>query len=286
MPGSARSVAPETRSLLRESGSRRPREEFALAPGSKNEENGSWYRTRAVKIKEESIVWQKKIVGVLLGAILGLVVAQGGAWAMSPTERINESTSILREMARQNDARYMGNLLRSAKGVAIFPSVVKAGLVFGGKFGEGILLRHDPAKNRWYGPSFIDMGGVSWGLQIGVSSTALVLVITNERGMEGFTGDEITLGGDLAVAAGPSGRSTEAATDGRLKASIYSYSMTKGLFAGLSLEGAVIDTRQDKNREYWKGDRDVERILKTSATDARMKSLVKALGEVIRTAPK
>ena len=229
---------------------------------------------------------QRKILGVVLATMLGLLVTGEGARAMSPTERIRESASILREMARQDDARYMGKLLKDAKGVAIFPSVVKAGLVFGGKYGEGILLRRDPAKNRWYGPSFIDMGGVSWGLQIGLSSTALVLVITNERGMAGFTGDEVTLGGDLAVAAGPTGRSTSAATDGRLKASIYSYSMTKGLFAGLSLEGAVIDTRQDKNREYWKGDRGVDRILKTAATDARMRALIKALDEVVRTAPK
>jgi lipid-binding SYLF domain-containing protein len=199
---------------------------------------------------------------------------------MSNQERIDQATQVVREMSNQSDTGTMASMLRSAKGVAIFPSVIKAGLVFGGRYGEGLILRHDAGKNRWYGPSFLDITGASWGLQIGIQSTALVLVITNERGMAGFTGDNVTLGGDLAVTAGPVGRDASASTN--LTASIYSYSMSKGLFAGLSLEGAAVDTKQDKNREYWKKDLSSGRILKTRASDPRMASLLNALNSLMR----
>ena len=185
-------------------------------------------------------------------------------------------------MAKENDSGAMADLIRSAKGVAIFPSVVKAGLVFGGKYGEGLILRRDPGTGRWFGPSFLNVAGASWGLQIGVQSTALVLVITNDRGMEGFVGDKVTLGGDLSVAAGPVGRNAEAGTDSSLTASIYSYSMSKGLFAGLSLEGAVVSTEYDTNRSYWKKDLDSRRVLNTRATKDAIQPLIQELNRQIK----
>jgi lipid-binding SYLF domain-containing protein len=128
---------------------------------------------------------------------------------------------------------------------------IKAGLVFGGQYGEGLVLRRDPATKKWYGPSFATVAGASWGLQIGAQSIALVLVITNDRGLDGFKGNNGKRGGARAVAAGPVGRRGELGTDYRLRASIYSYSMTKGLFAGLSLEGAAITVDRNANQVYW-----------------------------------
>ncbi len=211
-----------------------------------------------------------------------LAVTQGIAQAATPEARIADSAKILREMAKQNDASTMADLIRDAKGIAIFPSVVKAGFVLGGRYGEGLLLKRDPQSGNWYGPNFLTIAGASWGIQIGIQSTALVLVITNDRGMQGFMGDNVTLGGDLAVAAGPVGRSAQAATDSRLKASIYSYSMSKGLFAGLSLEGAVVDTDQDANKAYWKKEMSPQQILARRATDQRMAPLTREIANILK----
>ncbi len=215
-----------------------------------------------------------------LAVALPLPPAASPAWAMSTQERIDQSALVIQEMSRQSDTGTMASMLRTAKGVVIFPSVVKAGFVFGGQYGEGLILRRDPRRNAWYGPSFVDIAGASWGLQIGIQSTALVLVITNERGIDGFTGDNVTLGGDLAIVAGPVGRDTSASTN--LTASIYSYSMSKGLFAGIALSGATVDTKQDKNQEYWKRNLTSGRILKMRADDVRVQPLILALNKLLR----
>lgn len=191
--------------------------------------------------------------------------------------RIRDCARVLKDMSGESDASTMRDLIRSSHGIVIFPSVVKAGLGIGGKYGQGLLLKHDPYTNRWYGPSFVNIAGLSWGIQIGVQSTALVLVINNQKGIDAFEGDKITLGGDLSVSAGPVGRNAQAGTDSSLKASIYSYSMSKGLFAGLSLEGAVISTENDTNKAYWKKDMSVQQILSQRASGSKMVPLLKAL---------
>lgn len=218
-------------------------------------------------------------------AFLFVASAPGLALAnKTPEERINGAVKILAEMAGQDDAGHMTRILKDARGVAIFPSVVKAGFILGGRYGEGLLLKHDRNTGRWYGPNFVNIGGASWGLQVGVQSTALVLVITNDRGMEGFVGDKVTLGGDLAVSAGPVGRNTSASTDGSLKASIYSYSMSKGLFAGLSLEGAYVDVDENANKAYWGKTVSAREALKKRATAKPVLPLTRKLDKLIKSA--
>ncbi|NLY31010.1 MAG: lipid-binding SYLF domain-containing protein [Firmicutes bacterium] len=200
------------------------------------------------------------------------------AYAASPETIISQSTAALRDMAVEPDAGAMVSLLKEARGVAIFPSVVKAGIFLGGKYGEGLVLQRDQETGTWYGPSFITMKGVSYGLQFGVQSTALVLVINNDEGMERFRGSqEFTLGGDIGIAAGPIGRQAGASTDVQLKSAIYSYSMSKGLFAGFSLEGAIIETDHDANRNYWGRASSPEDILEFPAEGSKIKPLVDEL---------
>ena len=152
-------------------------------------------------------------------------------------------------------------------------SPFKAAIGLGGAYGEGVVLKHDPATGRWYGPSFMNIAGASYGLQIGVQSTTLLLVITNQRGMERFYGDKVKLGADVDIAAGPVGRSVGAATDVNLKASIYSYSMSKGLFAGLSLSGAVMSTDNKANASYWGAKANTRDLLNRSASADRARVL-------------
>jgi lipid-binding SYLF domain-containing protein len=212
-----------------------------------------------------------------------MVGLAGPAAAASPGSRIGDAVQVLREMSGKSDVTAMARLVREARGVAIFPTVLKAGLGLGGRFGEGLLLRRDAQTGQWSGPYFIELKGVSYGPQVGVQSTALVLVISNEQGMKGFTGDKVTLGGELSVAAGPVGRQAGAATDVDLKASIYSYSISKGLFAGASLEGSVIQADEKANRDYWGAALTADQMLARPAGEAAA-SLVKELGVLLAKA--
>ena len=132
-------------------------------------------------------------------------------------------------------------LMRDAKGVAIIPHVVKAGFVVGGRFGRGIVLVRQP-DGTWSNPLFVALAGGSVGGQIGIQATDLVLIFKTGPSLDRIVRGQakLTLGGDVAVAAGPVGRQAEAATDAELRAEIYSYSRSRGLFAGVSLEGAAL----------------------------------------------
>jgi lipid-binding SYLF domain-containing protein len=132
-------------------------------------------------------------------------------------------------------------MMADARGVAIIPSVIKAGFLFGGRFGRGVVVPRLP-DGTWGEPVFVSLAGGGFGFQAGVQSTDVVLVFKSEHGLGRVLrgGDKLTLGGDLAVAAGPVGRHAAAATDGQLRAEIYSYSRSRGLFAGVSLEGAAL----------------------------------------------
>lgn len=201
--------------------------------------------------------------------------------AEDPQILIAEANEVMFAMLLDKDTEVMGGLLKEAEGVAIFPSVIKAGLVFGGRYGHGIVLKRDRQKGVWYGPHFVSISGASWGLQIGVQKTALVMVIMNERGMKGFTGDKVTLGGDIAIAAGPVGRQTGVGTDGGFKAEIYNYSRSKGLFAGVSLEGSVIATDNEANERFWGGSVSVESILNRQSRDREVEALVRTINKFV-----
>ncbi|NMB47183.1 MAG: lipid-binding SYLF domain-containing protein [Firmicutes bacterium] len=228
---------------------------------------------------------QKTIKFLLSMVIVSLVMGAPAATAASPDTLIGESITTLREMADEPDAKTMANWMQKARGVAIFPSVVKAGVFLGGKYGEGLVIQRDPRTGSWYGPNFISIKGVSYGLQFGVQSTALILVINNEEGMESFRGSQkFTLGGDIGIAAGPVGRQAGASTDVELKSAIYSYSISKGFFAGLSLEGAIIEAVDGTNREYWGKAMYPQEILDTKASDSRVRLLLKELDDLMKKA--
>jgi lipid-binding SYLF domain-containing protein len=148
-------------------------------------------------------------------------------------------------------------LLQDAQGVAIIPNVLKAGFVIGGRHGCGVLLIRQP-DGWWSNPIFVSLTGGSIGWQIGVQSTDVVLVFRTRAGLERIMRGKgkLTLGADVSVAAGPVGRQAEADTDAQLKSEIYSYSRSRGLFAGLSLEGAALLVDHSANEDYY----DVRRI--------------------------
>ena len=217
--------------------------------------------------------------------VITLVIASSAFAANTiPEQIISDAKAMLKEISEQEDSSGMEDTLRGSYAVAIVPSMVKAGLLIGGTYGEGLILRRENGK--WYGPSFYNIGGASFGLQAGAQEVALLMAVINERGVEAFLSSKTTLGGDVSIAAGPVGRRAEAATDAQAKASIYSYSISKGLFAGLSLDGSVISISVKRNKEYWGESISAADALTKPATDKRITPITKMLDDLIAKAEK
>lgn len=165
-------------------------------------------------------------------------------------DRLKDSTDILNEIMATPDKGIPQDLLEKAHCVVIVPGVKQAAFVVGGKFGKGFAVcRRD--RGGWGAPGAVRVEGGSFGFQIGASSTDVVMLIMNERGMRRLLEDKFTVGADAAVAAGPVGRSTSAMTDAQLSADILSWSRSKGLFAGIALTGATLRNDLDSNKELY-----------------------------------
>lgn len=171
--------------------------------------------------------------------------------ALSEEEKnVEAATDVLKEIMAIPEKGIPPSLLRNAYGVAVIPGVIKVGLVVGGRFGRGVLVVRTRG-GAWSNPSFVTITGGSIGWQIGAQSTDVILVFKSRRGVDGLFKGKFTLGADAAVAAGPVGRQAEAATDVQLKAEIYSYSRSRGLFAGISLEGAALQIDDEANAAFY-----------------------------------
>ena len=184
----------------------------------------------------------KKLFSILLIFSVSLIAASA-----TEQDTVNRSANTIREFRHMPEKGIPPRILRRAQGLAII-SVVKAGFIFSGKAGEGVVIAR--TGRGWSGPSFIGTGGAGWGPQIGAQVTDFVIVLNSERAVRAFSkGGNVTLGADASVAAGPVGRAAEA--DVTPRAAIYTYSKSKGLFIGASLEGAVIGTRNGANERYY-----------------------------------
>ena len=164
--------------------------------------------------------------------------------------RIEKSMEVLKAIVDLPEEGLPEALLRKAHAVAIFPGVIKAAYGIGGQFGKGIVLVRS-GKNRWSYPCFIRLVGGSVGWQIGIQKMDIVLVFKSVQSITDIAEGKITLGADVSVTAGPVGRRAEASTDLDFEAEIYSYAKSKGLFAGISLKGAVLQVDNTANREFY-----------------------------------
>ena len=213
---------------------------------------------------------------VILLTVLSVALLTAGTLSAETQheKHIRYATELIADMRRQSDASDLGGTIRGAKAIAVFPKTLQAGIVIGGMHGEGVVLVRD-GKGGWKGPSFASLSGGSFGLQIGAKEVGLVLVINNSAGLQVFTGGKsFKLGGDVSIAAGPVGRDASAATDSRADASIYSYSMSKGLFAGVALSGSTINVNGDSNRAYWGKKTSASTALARAATGKKILPLV------------
>ncbi len=154
-------------------------------------------------------------------------------------DRVEESTTVYQALIKSKDGGVPASLLKKCRCVVVIPHVIKAAFGFGGRHGNGIASCKGK-KGKWSPLSFVKLSGGSFGFQLGAQSSDMVLFLMTDKSVQGLMGSKFTLGGDASVAAGPVGRSVEAGTDINLRAEIYSYARSKGLFAGISLEGASL----------------------------------------------
>lgn len=161
------------------------------------------------------------------------------------TSEAQQAAAVFTKIMNVPDQAIPQKLLDKAEAVAIFPGVIKAGFILGGRGGDGVIIRR--VKGGWGAPAFFNLAGGSFGLQIGAAKTDVVLLFMNTGALEGLLQDKFEIGGEGSAAAGPVGRSASATTDAQLKAQILSYSRSKGLFAGLEIKGVAITSDKDDN---------------------------------------
>jgi lipid-binding SYLF domain-containing protein len=183
---------------------------------------------------------------LLFGLGLASLAAQG-----EEARRISEAITVLEEIMDAEDQSVPRSIIQQAEGVAVFPSLLKGGFIFGGQRGRGVLSVRDPKTRQWSAPAFLTITGGSFGAQIGGQAVDLILVVKDRRGLEQLISNQFKVGADASVAAGPVGRDTGAATDVQMRAKILSYSRTRGLFAGATINGATIRQDRDANDRFY-----------------------------------
>jgi SH3 domain-containing YSC84-like protein 1 len=171
--------------------------------------------------------------------------------ADTASERLQESAVVLKEILSAPDQGIPRDLLNEAHCVVVIPGVKSAAFLVGGKYGRGFVVCRQDARAGWGAPASVRMEGGSFGFQIGASETDVVMLVMNQRGMDKLLQSKFTLGGAAEVAAGPVGRSSTAQTDAKMTAKILSYSRSRGVFAGVSLQGATLRQDLDENQELY-----------------------------------
>jgi lipid-binding SYLF domain-containing protein len=191
---------------------------------------------------------KRVIVAVLVFASTALLPAQP---ASDEARRVADATTVLDEIMAAADQAVPRAIMERAEGIAVFPSLIKGGLVVGGQRGRGILSARDKQTGEWSSPAFLTITGGSIGAQFGAQAIDLVLVINDQRGLEQLVKNQFRIGAAAAATAGPVGRDASASTDLQLRAQILSYSRARGLFAGVTLNGSTIRQDRDANERYY-----------------------------------
>jgi lipid-binding SYLF domain-containing protein len=196
----------------------------------------------------------RAFLSVNLAPLLALALLASPSTSGAQTneeKRVTDSAAVLETLVRAPDQGIPEHILERAEAIVVIPSLVKGGFIIGAQHGRGIMSVRDRDTNRWSAPGFIALTGGSIGWQIGVQAVDLVLLVMNRDGVKDLLDNEFKLGANASVAAGPVGRQGEASTDASLNAQILAYSRAKGLFAGLSLEGASLRVDRDANKDFY-----------------------------------
>src|SRR5580692_6439142 len=222
----------------------------------------------------------KKTISMLMMSLMGLVgtYAWAGSGHEDTVERMQKSVDVLSEIMATPDKGIPEEVLSSAKCILVVPNLIKGGFIFGAKHGRGVASCRTP--EGWSAPAFVSIGGGSWGLQIGVEGVDLVLLVMNEQGFQHLLSSKFALTGEGSVAAGPVGRHASAGPDWKMNTEMLTYSRYKGVFAGLTLEGAVIEQDNDSTLAIYGKPKTFRNILSGRvATPQSAEAFMKAVSE-------
>jgi SH3 domain-containing YSC84-like protein 1 len=202
-----------------------------------------------------------KVTSLLL--IGAFTLANGNLWAASgrqdSIDRLQMSSDVLHAIMAAPDKGIPEEAVSSAKCIVVIPHLVKGGFVFGGEHGRGIASCRTP--EGWSAPALVSLGGGSWGLQIGLEGVDIVMLVMNDQGFQHLLSSKFKLSGDASASAGPVGRHASAGTDWKMNAEILSYSRSHGVFAGVTLDGGVVEPDDDSTRAIYGRDHSFQDIL-------------------------
>ena len=211
----------------------------------------------------------KKAMSVLLMGLMGLFAtfAWAGSARQDSERRLESSVDVLHAIMATPDKGIPDEVLSNAKCILVVPDLIKGGFIFGAKHGRGVASCRTPGG--WSAPAFVSVGGGSWGLQIGVEGVDLVMLVMNDHGFQHLLSSKFELTGEGSVAAGPVGRHASAGTDWKMNTEMLTYSRSKGVFAGLTLEGAVVEQDNDSTRAIYGRHMSFSNILSGRASTPR-----------------
>jgi len=222
----------------------------------------------------------KKTMSLLLMSALAMfgTYAFAGSAREDTVDRMERSVAVLHAIMSTPDKGIPEEVLSNAKCILVVPDLIKGGFVFGGKHGRGVATCR--TADGWSAPAFVSVGGGSWGLQIGVEDVDLVMLVMNDQGFQHLLSSKFELTGEGSVAAGPVGRHASAGTDWKMNTEVLTYSRSKGIFAGLTLEGAVVEQDNDSTHAIYGKHMMFRNILSGKATTPRSAdAFLKAVSE-------
>jgi SH3 domain-containing YSC84-like protein 1 len=226
------------------------------------------------------------LVVLSLTALIGNL-AWAGSTREDATERLQNSADVLKEIAAAPDKGIPEEVLKSSKCIVVIPHLVKAGFIFGAKHGRGVAVCRtgDGPSAGWSAPAFISVSGGSWGLQIGAEGVDLVMLVMNDSGLRHLLSSKFEITGEGSAAAGPVGRHASAGTDWMLNTEFLTYSRSRGIFAGLTLEGAVVEQDADSTVAIYGDDFPFKKILRGEvAAPAPAAPFLRAVAEITHQA--
>jgi SH3 domain-containing YSC84-like protein 1 len=211
----------------------------------------------------------KKILSALLIGFMGMfgTYAWAGSARQDSVARLQSSVEVLHAIMGVPDKGIPDEVLNGAKCVVVVPNLIKGGFIFGGKHGRGVASCR--TAEGWSAPAFVTVGGGSWGLQIGVEDVDLVMLVMNDQGLQHLLSSKFELTGEGSVAAGPVGRHASAGTDWKMNTEMLTYSRSHGVFAGLTLEGAVVEQDNDSTHAIYGKHMEFRSILSGKASTPR-----------------
>jgi len=222
----------------------------------------------------------KKTMSLLLMSAVGMfgTYAFASSAREDSVDRLQRSVTVLHAIMSTPDKGIPEAVLSNAKCILVVPDLIKGGFVFGGKHGRGVATCRTP--EGWSAPAFVSVGGGSWGLQIGIEDVDLVMLVMNDQGLQHLLSSKFELTGEGSVAAGPVGRHASAGTDWKMNTEMLTYSRSKGVFAGLTLEGAIVEQDNDSTHAIYGKHMMFRNILSGKATTpASADAFIKAVSE-------